>query len=71
MCSLRNRRLEVVRTRKNARERRRHAYLPRARPFSLSPTTSKHLLRRLTDVIQLTLTLKKTTPQGISAEIHE
>ena len=38
--SLRSRRLEVVGTRKNGR-------LPRARPFSLSPTTSKRLLRRL------------------------
>ena len=35
-------------TRKNGRARRRHACLPRARPFSLSPTTSKRLLRRLT-----------------------
>ena len=34
-------------TRKNGRARRRHACLPRARPFSLSPTTSKRLLRRL------------------------
>ena len=33
--SLRSRRLEVVGTRKNARERRRHACLPRACPFSL------------------------------------
>ena len=33
-------------TRKNGRARRRHACLPRARPFSLSPTTSKRLLRR-------------------------
>ena len=31
-------------TRKNGRARRRHACLPRARPFSLSPTTSKHRL---------------------------
>ena len=47
--SLRSRRLEVVGTRKNGRARRRHASacLPRARPFSLSPTTSKRLLRRL------------------------
>ena len=53
--SLRRRRLEVVDTRKNGRARRRHASgevaplvcLPRARPFSLSPTTSKRLLRRL------------------------
>ena len=44
-------------TRKNGRARRRHARgevapsplacLPRAHPFSLSPTTSKRLLRRL------------------------
>ena len=40
--SLRSRRLKVVGTRKNGRARRR-----RACPFSLSPTTSKHLLRRL------------------------
>ena len=45
--SLRSRRLEVVGTRKNGRARKRHACLPRARPFSLSPTTSKRLLRRL------------------------
>ena len=53
--SLRSRRLEVVGTRKNGRARRRHARgvnsllacLPRARPFSLSLTTSKRLLRRL------------------------
>ena len=53
--SLRSRRLEVVDTRKNGRARRRHARgevaplacLPRARPFSFSPTTSKRLLRRL------------------------
>ena len=50
--NLRSRRLELVDTRKNARERRRHARgegacLPRARPFSLSPTTSKRLLRML------------------------
>ena len=48
--SLRSRRLEVVGTRKNGRARRHprgHACLPRARPFSLSPTTSKRLLRRL------------------------
>ena len=36
--------LEIVVTRKNARERRRHACLPRARPFSLPPATSKPLL---------------------------
>ena len=34
-------------TRKNERARRRNACLPRARSFSLSPTTSKRLLRRL------------------------
>ena len=34
-------------TRKNGRARRRHVCLPRARPFSLSPTTSKCLLGRL------------------------
>ena len=45
--NLRSRRLEVVGTRKNGRARRRHACLPRARPFSLLPTTSKRLLRRL------------------------
>ena len=47
--SLRRRRLEVVGTRKNGRSRRRQplACLPRARPFSLSPSTSKRLLRRL------------------------
>ena len=55
--SLRSRRLEVVGRRKHGRARRRHARgeeassplacLPRARPFSLSPTTSKRLLRRL------------------------
>ena len=47
LSSLHSRRLEVVGTRKNRRARRRHACLPRARPFSLSPTTSKRLLRRL------------------------
>ena len=45
--SPRSRRLEVVGTRKNRRARSRHACLPRARPFSLSPTTSKRQLRRL------------------------
>ena len=61
--SLRGRLFEVVGTRKNGRARRRHARgegegererassplacLPRGRPFSLSPTTSKRLLRRL------------------------
>ena len=47
ISSLRSRRLEIVATRKNARERRRHACLPRARPFSLPPATSKPLLRGL------------------------
>ena len=47
ISSLRSRRLEIVVTRKNARERRRHACLPRARPFSLPPATSKPLLRGL------------------------
>ena len=42
--SLRSRRLEVVGTR---HERGITACLPRARPFSLSPATSKRLLRRL------------------------
>ena len=53
--SPRSRRLEVVSTRKNGHARRRHAReepracLPRAHPFSLSPTTSKRLLRRLAE----------------------
>ena len=46
LASLRSRRLELVGTRKNGRARRRHARPPRARPFSVSPTTSKRLLRR-------------------------
>ena len=60
--SLRSRRWEVVGTRKNRRARRRHARgevapsplacLPRAHPFSLSPTTSKRLLRRLSIYIR-------------------
>ena len=50
--SLRSRRLEVVGPRKNGRARRRHACLPRARPFSLSPATSKRLLRRLSEYSQ-------------------
>ena len=37
----------VVDIRKNGRARKRHACLPHARPFSLFPTTSKRLLRRL------------------------
>ena len=44
--NLRSRRLEVVGTRKNGCARR-HACLPRARLFSLSPTSSKRLLRSL------------------------
>ena len=46
--SLRSRRLEVVGTKKKgAREGDMPlTCLPRARPFSLSPTTSKRLLRR-------------------------
>ena len=48
LFSLRGRRLEIVGTRKNAREREtRVTCLPRARLFSLSPTTSKRLLHRL------------------------
>ena len=46
--TLRSSRLEVVGTRKNRPARRRHACLPRARPFSISPTTSKRLLLSLT-----------------------
>ena len=56
ISSLRSRRLEVVGTRKNGRARGRHArgVTPRVSPsrapaFSLSPTTSKRLLRRLYD----------------------
>ena len=49
--SLRSRRLKVVGTRENARAGRHArgegACLPRARPFSLSPTTSKRLLYML------------------------
>ena len=49
--SLRSRRLKVVGTRKNARAGRHArgegACLPRAPPFSLSPTTSKRLLYKL------------------------
>ena len=52
-CSLRSRRLEVVGTRKIGRARRRHACLPRAPPFSLSPTASKRLLRRLVLLVML------------------
>ena len=39
--------LEVEGTRKKVHARKRRACLPRTRPFSLSPTTSKRLLRRL------------------------
>ena len=49
--------LEVVGTRKNGRARRRHACLPRARPFSLSLATYKRLLRRLNLTIILLLLL--------------
>ena len=52
--SVRSRRLEVVGTRKNGRARRGHARgeahpsrVSLARPFSLSPSTSKLLLRSL------------------------
>jgi len=50
--SLRSRRLEVLGERENGHARRRPSplacpCLPRARPFSLSPTTSKRLLRWL------------------------
>jgi len=45
--SLRSRRLEVMGARKNGRAGRRHAWLPRGRPFSLAPTSSKRLLPRL------------------------
>ena len=41
--SLRSRRLKVVGEKENGPL----ACLPRARPFSLSPTTSKRLLRKL------------------------
>ena len=41
--SLRSRRLEAVGTTKNRHARGRHACFPRARLFSLSPTTSKRL----------------------------
>ena len=53
---------KVVGTRKNGRARRRHTCLPRARPFALSPTTSKRLLRRLGDARQPGVnTLTKTS----------
>ena len=52
-CNLRSRRLEVVGTRKNGRARRGHACLPRARPLSLSRTTSRRLLRRLVLLVML------------------
>ena len=52
--SLHSRRLEVVGTRKKrAREKgTRVTCLPRARPFSLSRTPSKRLLRRLHNTVQ-------------------
>ena len=75
--SLRSRRLEVVGTRKNGRAKRRHARgegapsplacLPRARPFSLSPTTSKRLLRRLAQLwgaISVALLRRTTSKPG-------
>ena len=46
-CSLRSRRLEVVGEREKGGARGRHACLLLARAFSLVPTTSKRLLRRL------------------------
>ena len=49
--SLRSRHLEVVSTKENGCARRRHACFPGVRPFSLSPTTSKHLLRRPAKVV--------------------
>ena len=38
-------------TKENGCARRRHACFPGVRPFSLSPTTSKHLLRRPAKVV--------------------
>ena len=43
--------MEVVSTKENGCARRRHACFPGVRPFSLSPTTSKHLLRRPAKVV--------------------
>ena len=48
LISPRSGRLELVGARKNEHLRRRHECLPRAHPFSLVPTTSMHLLHRLT-----------------------
>ena len=45
ISSLRSRRLEIVATRKNARERRRHACLPRARPLLPSPCYAGYAYR--------------------------
>ena len=54
---LRSRHLEVVGERKNGRARGRHASplacLPLARPFFFAPTTSKRLLRRLENEVNL------------------
>ena len=66
--SLCTRCLEVVGKRKNGRARRRHARgegacLPQARPFSLSPTTSKHLLRRLSIPKKILTALLKSSYQ--------
>ena len=46
-------------TRKNGRARRRHTCLPRGPPFSLSPTTSKRLLRRLYEIFLTGIVLSK------------
>ena len=46
-ASLRSRRLEVVGTKKQRAREKETRVLPRSRPFSLSPATSKRLLRRL------------------------
>ena len=57
MNSLRSRRLEVVSERKNGRARERHvsplACLPLTRPFFFAPTTSKRLLCRLENEVNL------------------
>ena len=57
MNSLRSRRLEVVSERKNGRAKGRHASplacLPLARPFFFAATTSKRLLRRLENEVNL------------------
>ena len=79
--SLRSRRLEVVGTRKNGRARRRHARgeeapsplacLPRARPFSLSPATSKRLLRRLRFFLRRNMNTCNygINPEGVAGSI--